>query len=100
MHAVIRNERTYYYKSVWRGGRPVRVYVGDALCALYEAWRDEEAREARREADGAWRDRFDRANAAGEAADALCRAVGGLVKEALERAGYRRQCRHRWTKRR
>jgi hypothetical protein len=92
--------RTYYYRSVRIGGRPVRRYVGagpaaELAAAVDELRRLERAIEAReRQAEEA------RLRQAEAPLLALCEGVELLTRAALMAAGFRRHDRGEWRLRR
>jgi hypothetical protein len=98
--AVNRNGRTYYYKSIWRGGRVTSVYLGAGDVGLLRHALDLEDADGRRAADAAWAEGFRASGEVGADANAVCRAIWEAVRGALEAAGYHRPQRHGWARRR
>jgi hypothetical protein len=96
MALVVRNGHTYVYQSIRRGGRVTSRYVGGGAVLLALAAADAEDRE-RAEAG---REELRRLREASRALDALAAGVLAEARRGLEAAGYHRQNRGPWRKRR
>jgi hypothetical protein len=96
----LRGNRSYYYRSVRRGGRVIKEYVGTGRVAELYARLDALARERRAN------ERQDRAveqdswNALEAQTDELIRITDALVAATLTVAGYYRHDRGAWRRRR
>src|SRR5436189_4872076 len=91
-----RGGRSYFYRSVRRGGRAAKVYYGAGPVGTFAANADALGRAERRAADEArraWRQRLDVAVALTRD---LCRGCELLAAAALLAAGFRRPSRHVW----
>ena len=95
-----RSGRRYYYRSVRRGGRVVKEYLGTGPVAEATAQLDEEDRRRREEAAEAWKEERRRMEALEAPIEDLCDAAETLARAALVAAGYRQHNRGEWRLRR
>ena len=79
----------YYYRSVRRGARVVKEYVGTGPVAEATAQLDEENRRKRDEEAKAWEEERRRMEALEAPIEELCDAAETLARAALLAAGYR-----------
>ena len=95
-----RGGRRYYYRSVRRGGRVFKEYVGTGPLAEATAQRDEEDRRKREEEAQAWKEEARRMEELVTPIEELCDAAEALARAAFVAAGYRQHNRGEWRMRR
>jgi len=95
-----RGGRRYYYRSVRRGGRVVKEYVGAGPVAEATAQLDEDDRRRREGAAVSWKEEMMRMEALEAPIEELCDAAETLARAALVAAGYRQHNRGEWRLRR
>jgi hypothetical protein len=95
-----RGGRRYYYRSVRRGARVVKEYVGTGPLAEATAQLDEEDRKRRKEEAEAWKEEAKRMEELEAPIEELCDAAETLARAALFAAGYRQHNRGEWRLRR
>ena len=95
-----RGGRRYYYRSVRRGGRVIKEYVGTGPVAEATAQLDEEERLRREEEAQAWKEERRRMEILEAQIEELCDAAETLSRAALVAAGYRQHNRGEWRLRR
>ena len=95
-----RGSRRYYYRSVRRGSRVVKEYVGTGPVAEATAQLDEENRLRREEEAQAWKEEARRMEALEAPIAELCGAAETLARAALVATEYRQHNRGEWRLRR
>lgn len=90
----------YYYRSVRRGGRPRRQYVGRGVGAELAALLDSLARERKQAEAAARRAERERLEAIDRPVEELDRLADLAARAALAAAGYRQHKRGEWRRRR
>jgi hypothetical protein len=100
MALVSRNGRSYFYRSIRRGGRVTSEYLGSGELAACRALCELEERESREEERRQRREERRRADELERALDDLADRARDLAVEALTAAGYHQHDRGRWRKRR
>ncbi len=95
-----KDRRGYWYRSIRRGARVEREYIGRGMLADMDAAEDAAARIERAQAQAstqAARLECEALDAGIQAADEL---VSAAMKQVLEAAGYHQHARGQWRKRR
>ena len=95
-----RGGRHYYYRSVRRGGRVVKEYVGRGPVAEAVAQLDQEDRRRREEEAQAWKAETRRMEILESPIEELCDVAETLARAAFVAAGYRQHNRGEWRLRR
>ena len=95
-----RGEHRYYYRSVRRGGRVVKEYVGTGPLAEAMAQLDEEDRRRRKEEAEEWTEEARCMDELEAPIEELCEAAETLAKAVLVAAGYRQHNGGEWRLRR
>lgn len=94
------DKRGYYYRKKRIGSRVVSEYVGKGFMADLEAGSDQTERDARECERAALQAMKAECGALDESVAAADAAIGALMKQTLQSAGYHQHERGQWRKRR